>query len=267
VPTTIVVLVVAVLFLAPGLVWKVGQRETRRRASAIHDLSALLLVSLGCTSAAVGVVAAMRQLWPTTVVDLGAWIRTDDFYFHRHYGVILSTVAMTALLACVLATLVLAATRRRATRNAVTGVLPSILDPKTDAPVRQPDVPRVVMVRTHNGTQFHGSFVALDEDDADTSAIALGGPIVFQRADGVSMTMPPEWDRIVLPMSDIAELWIRAPRAVAANMPSGPIDDSPREEPADRSSVPDHPAPATITEHTEAPGRRRRHRKPVPASS
>ena len=82
-PTTIVVLVVAVLFLAPGLVWKVGQRETRRRASAIHDLSALLLVSLGCTSAAVGVVAAMRQLWPTTVVDLGAWIRTDDFYFHR----------------------------------------------------------------------------------------------------------------------------------------------------------------------------------------
>jgi len=68
-------------------------------------------------------------------------------------------------------------------------------------------------------------------------------------------------------MSDVAELWIRAPRAVAADMPSGPIDDSPREEPADRSSVPDHPAPATITEHTEAPGRRRRHRKPVPASS
>ena len=266
-PTAIVVLVGAVLFLAPGLVWNVGQRETRRHVSTVRELSALLLVSIGCTSGAVAVVAVMRQLWPTTVVDLGAWIRTDDFYFHRHYGVVLITVAMTALLACVLAIVVLAVTRRRAARSAVTGVLPSILDPRTDAPVRQPDVPRVVMVRTHNGTLFHGSFVALDEDDAHTSAIALGGPIVFQRADGVSMTMPPEWDRIALPMSDVAEFWIRAPRTVAPDTQSCPLDDSLPEGATDHSSVADDRAPTPITEHPEAPRRRRRHRTPVSASS
>jgi hypothetical protein len=262
-----VVLVGAVLFLAPGLVWNVGRRETPRHVSMVHELSALLLVSIGCTSASVAIVAAVRQLWPTTVVDLGAWIRTDDFYFHRHYGVVLTTVAMTALLACVLATLVLAATRRHAARTTVTGVLPSILNPKTDAPVRQPDVPQVVMVRTHNGTLFHGSFVALDEDDAHTSAIALGGPIVFQRADGVSMTMPPEWDRIALPMSDVAEFWIRAPRTVAPDAQSRPLEDSLPEGAPGRPAVADDGPPAAITELAEAPQRRRRHRRPVPAPS
>ncbi|HLM16363.1 MAG TPA: hypothetical protein VK549_00995, partial [Acidimicrobiia bacterium] len=42
--------------------------------------------------------------------------------------------------------------------------------------------------------------------------LVLTGPIVYRRSGGESETMPSAWDRLALPLVDLAEVWTRPAR-------------------------------------------------------
>jgi hypothetical protein len=75
------------------------------------------------------------------------------------------------------------------------------------------DAGRVVLARTHDGTHYQGAFV---EMGGPGDFLTLAGPIVFRRVGAEPETMPPVWDRLTLPLSDVAEVWTRSTPAAEA---------------------------------------------------
>jgi hypothetical protein len=126
---------------------------------------------------------------------------------------------------CVLALALIVLSRRRRRRNAAD---------RTDAPRVQAaeavetaetvetaeavealevDEPgRLVLARTHDGTQYQGVLAEPDEAHAAGAFLVLAGPIVFRRSGGESETMPSAWDRLAVPLVDVAEVWTRSAR-------------------------------------------------------
>jgi hypothetical protein len=166
-------------------------------------------------------------------MDLGAWIRTDDYYFHRHYAAVITTIVMTVGIACALAAL--AACVVRATHEGTQGPvrLASLLSSHREDQNQQPGNARTVLVRNTSGTLYQGSFFALDADrEAATSSLVLGGPIVFRHADGTAKSMPSEWDRLALRLRDVAEIWVRSSRVTTpGNQPGAASEPMPSTAP------------------------------------
>jgi hypothetical protein len=82
----------------------------------------------------------------------------------------------------------------------------------------------LVLARTHDGTQYQGTLAEPEGSDGGAHAsgayLTLAGPIVFRRVGGDPETMPSAWDRLALPLADVAEVWTRsAPATTAAPAP------------------------------------------------
>jgi LPXTG-motif cell wall-anchored protein len=93
----------------------------------------------------------------------------------------------------------------------------------------------LVLARTHDGTQYQGTLTDATAANARGAYLTLAGPIVFRRAGGEPETMPSAWDRLALPLADVAEVWTRS---------------APTVEPAAAAAPSQAPAPAA-TESTE----------------
>jgi hypothetical protein len=251
VPQGVVVVVLTLLLLAPGLVWELVLHRGGSRSPVLRRVCGVLLASVLCTLAGIGVMATVRSLSPSSVIDVGAWIRTDDYYFHRNYLVVVTTIVLTVGIGCLLAALCAGVMRHRG---------PSASQPENGwasvltanrAPSGQPGPPRLVHIRTHAGTLYQGSLVAIDSDALlGSAALTLGGPIAFRRDRGDAQSMRPEWDRLVLPMQEVAELWIQSNRtAIPAR------DDAAMDPAADRSDEPDtNPDGGPSPDRAPAPG-------------
>jgi hypothetical protein len=75
---------------------------------------------------------------------------------------------------------------------------------------------RLVLARTHDGTHYQGTFV---EMGGPGEFLTLAGPIVFRRVGAEPETMPAVWDRLTLPLADLAEVWTRSTPAVEIAAP------------------------------------------------
>ena len=77
----------------------------------------------------------------------------------------------------------------------------------------------MVLARTHDGSQYQGALVQ-DDDTTRDQYLVMAGPIVFRRAGGEPETMPPAWDRLAVPLTDVAEVWTRPAPTSPAPAPS-----------------------------------------------
>lgn len=266
-------LLLVVVFLAPGLVWHVASSFAGGSRRATFDaLCGVLLVSLVCNAVAATAMAVLSRAEPSRVLDLGGLVRTGDYYVHRHYGVILTTVAMTAALACVIAALLAIATRHHDHGEVdTTGGLPSLL---ALGETERTGSARLLCVRSKDGTLYQGGFDAIDDDRGATGTITLRGPIVFRRLGADAETMPPEWDRLALSLAEVAEVWARS-TPVPAPVPTPAPAAAPRS--ADVSEPGDEGCDTTadleersddVPEHAAGvPNGRRRARRPERAAA
>jgi len=146
---------------------------------------------------------------------------------------------------CVLA-LVLVVLGRRRRRTGT----PTVLEA-----VAVDDADRLVLVRTHDGTQYQGRLAEPGGAPDDGSYVTLTGPIVFRRDGGEPETMPAVWDRLALPRAALTEVWTRrAPVAAEAPGAARPDARGAEDQPEREDAVGDAPAEAR-------PSRSRRHRR------
>lgn len=232
-PTEAMTLVAALLFLAPGFLWEL-LRGRPNRSTVVRELSAVALVSVVCTGVAIGILAALRTVKPDWVLDYGAWIRTGDYYLHRSYQDIAQTAALEVVVACLLVlalhTLV-AMGHRGKDIDAEGSVLLSLVRRDKTHSRPQPGSRPMVVARTHDGTLYQGTFCAVDSGrDVEHPVLALGAPIVFQRSGEPRAAMPPAWDRLAVPLSDIAEMWL-------SSRPAEPSPEVPVTSPAPAAPV------------------------------
>jgi hypothetical protein len=112
-------------------------------------------------------------------------------------------LAMAVAGVCVLAVaLLVLARRRRVSADRATSTV---------------DADRLVLARTHDGTHYQGAFVDMG---GPGELLTLAGPIVFRRVGAEPETMPPVWDRLTLPLADVAEVWTRSTPAPPAPTPA-----------------------------------------------
>ena len=123
---------------------------------------------------------------------------------------------------CVLAVVLLVLARRRRS--------------SADASTSTVDAGRLVLARTHDGTHYQGAFVGMGKPG---EFLTLAGPIVFRRVGAEPETMPPVWDRLTLPVSDVAEVWTRSVPAAEAPPVEGrePSAPEPASTPADEAAA------------------------------
>jgi hypothetical protein len=223
-PTEVMTLVAVLLFLAPGCVWAVLRRRPKR-STVVRELAAVALVSVVCTGAAIAILAALRTAQPNWVLDYGAWVRTGDYYLHRSYADIATTAALEVVIACTLALVLCAvfAMGRRGERTDADGSVLLGLARRDKTHARpQPGSQPMVVARTHDGTLYQGTFCAIDSTaDVEHPVLALGAPIVFQRPGQPRAAMPSAWDRLAVPLGDVAEMWLSS-RPSAAQPPTTP---------------------------------------------
>ncbi|HEY3670713.1 MAG TPA: hypothetical protein VGN51_07255 [Acidimicrobiia bacterium] len=124
---------------------------------------------------------------------------------------------------------------------------------------------RLVLARTHDGTQYQGTLAEPGDPGqpgANGGYLTLTGTIVFRRAGGEPETMPSAWDRLALPLADVAEVWTRPAATTPAAPSPAPVPASSTEDAVARlregvDGEPSADAPTT-RRHT-----RRERRSPV----
>jgi hypothetical protein len=122
---------------------------------------------------------------------------------------------------CVLAVMLLVLARRRRV--------------SADRATSTVDADRLVLARTHDGTHYQGAFVDMG---GPGEFLTLAGPIVFRRVGAEPETMPPVWDRLTLPLADVAEVWTRStPAAPAPAKGREPSATEPAPTPADEAAA------------------------------
>ena len=201
------------LFLAPGLVYVV-LRGPRRDRSVLDDLALIAVVATLSTGGALLVLAAVRALRRAWIVDLGAWIRTGDFYWHRSYDVVMRSVVLEVVLAIGIACIahLVTAARARTTRAAGSpdGTLWPLdgADPEATRP--QPEAGALIMARTNDGTLYRGHFEGIHDSGVLPPVLGLRGPISYRRGGEAPESPSPSWDRLALALDGITELWVES---------------------------------------------------------
>jgi len=121
------------------------------------------------------------------------------------------------------------------------------------------DPGRVVLARTHDGTQYQGTLAESTSAEGLSHAtgayLTLTGPIVYRRSGGEPETMPSAWDRLALPLADVAEVWTRS-AATTTPAPPNPTPQAavPTTVPAPTMSAEDAVARLRADTDDDAPG-------------
>jgi hypothetical protein len=107
IPDTLAALLSLLGVVAPGLVFEL-RRERRHPAhndSAFREASRTALSSLLFTSVVLILMGFVRLIWPSVVVDVGAWVEGGNAYFADHDVLIGINTAIAVLAAVALAVL------------------------------------------------------------------------------------------------------------------------------------------------------------------
>jgi hypothetical protein len=200
------------LFLAPGFLYVVLS-DPRRSRGAVADLATIGIVATLASAVSVGVLALVRSVSASWVLDLGTWVRTGDYYWHRSYGVVVRTVVIEVALALLVAVAahLLAAARARDSRPA--GAPDASLWPLVavdDESHQQPGDRRMAMARTRDGSLYRGYLHGVHDSGVLPPLLGLSGPIAVRRPGETPTTMTPTWDRLALALDDVTELWVES---------------------------------------------------------
>jgi hypothetical protein len=208
------------LFLAPGFLY-VALRDPRRSRGPVADLAAIGIVATLSTGVSIAVLALVRSVHASWVLDLGAWVRTDDYYWHRSYTVVVRTVAIEVVLALLVASVAHLVVAARARAGQANGGPDESLWPLVGADDEshgQPGERRMAMARTRDGALYRGYLHGVHDSGVLPPVLGLSGPIAVRRPGEAPTTMAPPWDRLALTLADVTELWVESG---AAATPTG----------------------------------------------
>jgi Family of unknown function (DUF6338) len=212
VPTTAGAFIAFLLFVAPGLLWEILWERHRLPVpgSTFREISRVGLISVLCSGTAIVLLAVVRTLHSSWMLDVGAWLRRGDNYLDQHYALIGVTVAVEVGLACLIAGAAYLGWARRLKpdgRNVKEPVLWSLVAGRASAPSSRRGARLHVGVRTTGGSVYVGAFLAVDVDpERENAMLALQPPIEFKRLGETAASMPLHWERLSVPLANIAEL-------------------------------------------------------------
>lgn len=225
VPNTTATVVAFLFFVTPGLLYEILAERQRppRPGSTFREISSVGLLSVVCSTAAALVLALVRARKPAWILDPGAWLRDGRKYLTgvhtaritkpSHYALVVRTLAIEVTLACLFALALywlFIGRHARETRTDPHPVLWSITGGRGSTPSYRRDAKLFALARTHEGDVYMGRFLAIDlEADRSPAMLALQPDIMFQRNEQPPGALPPEWDRLAIPMENVQELWLR----------------------------------------------------------
>jgi hypothetical protein len=160
------------------------------------------------TGLSLSVLAAVRAASPGLMPSPGQWLRHPHPYIVEHYRLIIRTLVLEVGLASGLALIaahVLLPRTWRGTQARPHNTISVVLHETAT----EPSAP-FVQLRTCHGTLFSGLVAAHDHSGprADRQ-IALRPPLAVQRpGDESPHPIPPGWQRVVLPVADVAEMHV-----------------------------------------------------------
>jgi hypothetical protein len=216
VPSTWLSVVLFLLFIAPGLLFDL--LSTRRRVgqpeSTFREISRVVLASLGFTAVGLLVVVVVRVVRPAWMPDPRLLLAHGHSYLIDHYAAVAGALAIQTFVALAAAGalhLVLAHKRKGPPLRSVSSWKTVLRDecPPAHAPY--------VRIRQADGGVLIGMVgqYSVDLDQADRE-IVLAPPLFVQPAEGELRAVPGEWQRIVVPGSNVASLAVQyrpAPKA------------------------------------------------------
>ncbi len=229
IPATVGGVIGFLVFIAPGVLFELLRERVRPplEGSAFREASRVALMSVVLSGAAILILAILRAIFPSLLADPGAWLRDGDPYVDEEYARIAWTVGAELALACLLAWLPLRwprlldflrylepAPSKSGAFNVAEPVVWSVLfgtaagEPEsTTEPAK---LETRVLARHVDGFFYNGKFLAIDyARPRDEAFLALQRPIYIQRPGAAaSEPMPRFYDRVILPLGELADVWI-----------------------------------------------------------
>lgn len=212
IPDTFATLLALLGLVAPGLVFEL-RRERRHPAhddSAFREASRTALSSLLFTSVVVILMGFVRLIWPSVIVDVGAWVEGGSAYFADHVGLIGINAAVAVLAAVALALLA----ESMLGRNVAASIQPGRIWSYMFKSNRPRGTSNWVGVELTSGGRIFG-FVdrfstGLGTDDGELFVVGPGLTLVRPQDD---VDAPPErlsldgkWDGIQVRSSEISSI-------------------------------------------------------------
>ena len=210
VPTTWLTLASFLLLVAPGILFDLlaALRTPGRTESTFREISRVVLASFGFSALGLAVVAFVRAFWPEAMPDPRRLILEGNKYIAYHYALLIGAFALDAVVA--LGTVYLIHLRLRP-KDA-----PSLRAESVWSAVFRRGRPShayvpYARVRTSDGYVYQGFVGEFTADlDQEQRELVLHPPLGSKRATDSSMSaVPVEWQRIILPASNIASITIQ----------------------------------------------------------
>jgi hypothetical protein len=217
-------------FIAPGVLWELLRERTRPplEGSPFREAARVALMSVVLSGAAVLVLVVVSALSPSLLLDPEALIQNGDRYVDKEFARIAWSIGAAVGIACVLAWLpwrwprltnaLVGKLTGQPPRSAVIHVMePVIWSVLFGTAAGIPDQPKDsenlethVLVRHVDGHFYRGKFLAVDYQlPRDNAYLALQPPLYVRRPCATtSAKMEPGYDRLVLPLSEIADFWV-----------------------------------------------------------
>jgi hypothetical protein len=153
-------------------------------------------------------VFGIRYVIPALGPNIGNWIANPHSYLQHHYGSIAVGLAIETGIAIALAVggswLILGDTRNSTIRphDSLWTVLHECRPADHPVPILE--------LRTIDRTTFRGPLVAQDPSGRRVDRhLVLGPPLMRQVDGGVAELIPDGWNRVVVPLETVAQLFVR----------------------------------------------------------
>lgn len=230
IPQTVGALIGFLIFIAPGVLWELLRERHRPPldGSTFREAARVALMSVVLSGLAIGVLASVHALASGVFLDPGTWLREGRPYVEAQYGRVVITIGAEVALACLFAWLpwrwpapfawamkkLVPARSKSGVVNVAEPVLWSVLfGNAAGAPetmTKPEDLTTTVLARHSDGHFYIGKFLAVDYTlGREDAHIALQRPLRVQRPGAFkSEAMPPHFARLVLPLAELADLWI-----------------------------------------------------------
>lgn len=140
--------------------------------------------------------------------DVGKLIATPGDYFMLKYRLVARTLLIEVATACLIAVAVYAIPRaNRVPRSSSQDALWHVFHSSSGG-TKKATMP-IVELRTTSGKVYKGTVVARDQTGpTDERMLVLARPYRVQRADGSMQRADAHWERVVLPLSTVEEMYV-----------------------------------------------------------
>lgn len=204
--------------MAPGIVFEVlrERRLPQEERTALREGATVALASVVLSLAALGLLAGLRAVAPSTMPDLGAWIDHPHDYLVKHYALVSGAVLAEVALAIALAFLGAAISTRKYRE---TRILPRDTLWWVFHEAEPGTVPWVSVIAT-DGMTFDGPLRTQESSGDRSNRYFVIGPPLKLGKPGAQQVAAPGSDRVVMPLDSVDRFYVRygrrAPTAQAA---------------------------------------------------